>query len=107
VLGALPLLGAVGYLLWRQRAPRPGQRASRRGKTPPPPPVDLTPTDVPTGIPAVIETIEYRGREYHGLAKTSGGLEVFFSSPTALPVGGAIRLGAEADRVLVYPEDKP
>ncbi|PZU58233.1 MAG: molecular chaperone DnaJ [Sphingobium sp.] len=40
VLGALPLLGAVGYLLWRQRAPRPGQRASRRGKTPSPPPVD-------------------------------------------------------------------
>jgi putative spermidine/putrescine transport system ATP-binding protein len=70
-------------------------------------PDDLTPTDATTGIPAVIETIEYRGREHHGLAKTAGGLEVFFSSPTTLPLGAAIRLGAEPDRVLVYPEDKP
>ena len=70
-------------------------------------PDDLTPTDAATGIPAVVETIEYRGREFHGLAKTSGGFEVFFSSPTAFAVGEAIRLGAEPDRVLVYPEDKP
>ena len=70
-------------------------------------PDDLTPTDAATGLPAVVETIEYRGREFHGLAKTSGGFEVFFSSPTALAVGASIRLGADPDRVLVYPEETP
>jgi len=70
-------------------------------------PDDLTPTDDPSGIPATIEAIEYRGREYHGLAKIAGDREVFFSSPTALARGATIRLGAEADRVLVYPEEKP
>jgi putative spermidine/putrescine transport system ATP-binding protein len=70
-------------------------------------PDDLVPTDAATGIPATIETIEYRGREFHGLAKTAGGLEVFFSSPIAHPAGDAIRLGADPDRVLVYPEEKP
>ena len=70
-------------------------------------PDDLAPTDAASGIPATIETIEYRGREYHGLARTAGGLEVFFSAPSAHPVGDLVRLGADPDRVLVYPEEKP
>jgi putative spermidine/putrescine transport system ATP-binding protein len=70
-------------------------------------PDDLVPTDSPTGIPAEIETIEYRGREYHGLAKTANGLEVFFSSATQLGLGAKFRLGADPDRVLVYPEETP
>ena len=69
-------------------------------------PDDLSPTDAASGIPVTVETIEYRGREYHGLARTEGGLELHFSSPAAVALGATIRLGAEPDRVLVYPEEK-
>ena len=70
-------------------------------------PDDLVPTEAAIGIPAEIETIEYRGREYHGLARTAAGLEVHFSSPTIFAIGATIRLGADPDRVLVYPEETP
>jgi putative spermidine/putrescine transport system ATP-binding protein len=64
-------------------------------------PEDLTPQ---SGAPiaANVETIEYRGRDFYGTARTAGGTELFFRSDTRLRTGEAIRLGADAERVLVY-----
>jgi len=64
-------------------------------------PEDLTPQ---SGAPiaANVETIEYRGRDFYGTARTAGGTELFFRSESRLQTGDAIRLGAEAERILVY-----
>jgi putative spermidine/putrescine transport system ATP-binding protein len=66
-------------------------------------PEDLTPqTDAP--IAAKVETAEYRGRDFYGTARTPGGTELFFRAETRLAPGELIRLGAQAERILVYPE---
>jgi putative spermidine/putrescine transport system ATP-binding protein len=64
-------------------------------------PEDLTPAaDAP--IAAAVESAEYRGRDFYGLARTLDGAELFFRSEARVSPGEAIRLGAPADRVLVY-----
>jgi putative spermidine/putrescine transport system ATP-binding protein len=64
-------------------------------------PEDLTPQP---GAPllATVETVEYRGRDFYGTARTQGGAELFFRAESRLQVGDAIRLGADAPRILVY-----
>ena len=66
-------------------------------------PEDLT---AESGAPlaATVETAEYRGRDFYGTARTASGIELFFRADTRLRPGDAIRLGAEAARVLVYPK---
>jgi putative spermidine/putrescine transport system ATP-binding protein len=66
-------------------------------------PDDLEPTDAADGIPAVVEAIEFRGREYHGLARTPNGQELHFGSLKPVGLGETIRLGAAPEKVLVYP----
>ncbi len=55
-------------------------------------------------ILAIVESAEYRGRDFYGIAKTSGGLQLFFRSETKVDRGERIRLGADPERVLIYPE---
>jgi putative spermidine/putrescine transport system ATP-binding protein len=64
-------------------------------------PEDLTPQPG-APLPATVETVEYRGRDFFGTARTAGGAELFFRAETRLTVGEAVRLGAEAERILVY-----
>jgi putative spermidine/putrescine transport system ATP-binding protein len=70
-------------------------------------PDDLEPTSADTGIPATVETIEYRGREYHGLARSGFGKELIFRSTRPVASGAMVRLGADPTRVLVYPGATP
>jgi putative spermidine/putrescine transport system ATP-binding protein len=64
-------------------------------------PEDLTPGD-DAPIAAVVETAEYRGREFYGTARAADGVELFFRSDRRVEPGEALRLGADATRVLVY-----
>ncbi len=64
-------------------------------------PEDLTPS--PDGpIAVTVETIEYRGRDFYGVARAADGTELFFRSEERVAEGDALRLGVAADRVLVY-----
>ena len=66
-------------------------------------PEDLVPlADGP--IAAIVQTAEYRGRDFYGLARSAGGRDLYFRSETRVAPGEALRLGAPADRVLVYAE---
>jgi putative spermidine/putrescine transport system ATP-binding protein len=69
-------------------------------------PDDLTPmADANRGIAATVESIEYRGREFHGLASTPQGAELHFSSPVRLEAGAPVRLAAEPRQVLIFAAD--
>jgi putative spermidine/putrescine transport system ATP-binding protein len=59
----------------------------------------------PGSIPATVETIEYRGREFVGTARTADALELVFRSHQAVAPGAAINLNADESRVLVYPKE--
>ncbi len=64
-------------------------------------PEDLTPgTDAP--IAATVEAAEYRGRDFYGFARTPDGTELYFRAEHRVAPGETIRLGAPAERVLVY-----
>ena len=66
-------------------------------------PADLTPaTDGPFN--AEVTGMEYRGEAYFGTATGPAGQELFFRTEMPLSVGEAVRLGAPADRTLVYPK---
>ena len=66
-------------------------------------PDDLCPVaaDV-SGFAAIVEAIEYRGRDFFGLARGAGGAELYFRAPDRVSVGATLRLGAEPKRVLVF-----
>ena len=67
-------------------------------------PDDLVPVAADAhGIDAVVEAIEYRGRDFFGSARASGGEELFFRADRRVNPGETIRLGAEPKSVLVYP----
>lgn len=65
-------------------------------------PEDLTPSNDGPLIAQVVSA-EYRGRDFYGLARTEDGLELWFRSDLPVQPGEGLRLGAPADRVLVYP----
>ena len=54
-------------------------------------------------IAAVVQTAEYRGRDFYGVAATAEGLELFFRSEARVVAGERLLLGADPARVLVYP----
>ncbi len=56
----------------------------------------------PQTLAATVETIEYRGREFVGTARTADGLELIFHSPTLTEIGSRISLSVNADRALVF-----
>jgi putative spermidine/putrescine transport system ATP-binding protein len=64
-------------------------------------PDDLTLSDN-APISAVVETAEYRGRDFYGTARTPENLELFFRSDRKVAAGETVRLGADPARVLVY-----
>jgi putative spermidine/putrescine transport system ATP-binding protein len=64
-------------------------------------PEDLTP--MPDGpIHAVVQTAEYRGRDFYGVASTGEGTELYFRSEQRVVAGESLALGAEPQRILVY-----
>ncbi len=63
-------------------------------------PDDLEPAAA--GVPATVETMEYRGKEFVGTAKGPSGSELVFRSHTRLANGTAVHLAAEPSRALVY-----
>ncbi|WP_406853557.1 ABC transporter ATP-binding protein [Alsobacter sp. KACC 23698] len=58
-------------------------------------------SDAP-GLPATVEAIEYRGRDFFGSARTASGTELFFRSSRRLTAGEPVRLGAQPSTILVY-----
>ena len=50
----------------------------------------------------MVETAEYRGRDFYGTARTSDNVELFFRSDRKVASGETVRLGADPTRVLVY-----
>jgi putative spermidine/putrescine transport system ATP-binding protein len=59
--------------------------------------------DAASGLSAQVETIEYRGREFIGEARTVEGLQIVFRSHEAVPPGSSVKLNADANRVIVFP----
>ena len=57
-------------------------------------------------IEATVETIEYRGREFVGIARTPGGMELVFHSADGIEPGSLIKLGIDEDRALVFPGER-
>jgi len=53
-------------------------------------------------IAAVVQTAEYRGRDFYGVAVTAEGTELFFRSEERVSTGETLPLGADPARVLVY-----
>ncbi|MBQ0820688.1 ABC transporter ATP-binding protein [Microvirga sp. HBU67558] len=56
----------------------------------------------PNALAAQIETIEYRGREFVGTARTRDGIDLVFRSDHPVELGSNVHLRASADRVLVF-----
>jgi putative spermidine/putrescine transport system ATP-binding protein len=54
-------------------------------------------------ISATVDTAEFRGRSFYGMARSEDGVELFFRSDTPVAAGETIRLGAEPQHVLIYP----
>jgi putative spermidine/putrescine transport system ATP-binding protein len=64
-------------------------------------PEDVTPR--PDGaIKAIVQTVEYRGRDRYGVAKTEDGVDIYFRSDERVAPGDVLHLGADPNRVLVY-----
>jgi putative spermidine/putrescine transport system ATP-binding protein len=55
-------------------------------------------------IAVTVDTIEYRGREFVGIAHSAGGLDFVFRSHQPVEPGSAIHLRADDQRVLVFAE---
>jgi putative spermidine/putrescine transport system ATP-binding protein len=64
-------------------------------------PEDLAPgPDAP--IVAIVESAEYRGRDFAGIARAADGTDLHFRAEARVRPGDTLRLGAPAERVLVY-----
>jgi putative spermidine/putrescine transport system ATP-binding protein len=68
-------------------------------------PDDLTPM-AEGAISATVESAEYRGQDFYGVARARGGVSLFFRSRIRVEPGESVTLGAAEDRVLLYPEDE-
>jgi putative spermidine/putrescine transport system ATP-binding protein len=55
-------------------------------------------------LAVTVDTIEYRGREFVGTARSEGGSEFVFRSQRSVEIGSAIYLHADDRRVLVFAE---
>ena len=69
-------------------------------------PDDLAPV-TSGGIPATVEAMEYRGKDFFGQASGPTNAQLFFRSDTLLRAGEAIRLSADPYRVIIFGEDTP
>jgi putative spermidine/putrescine transport system ATP-binding protein len=64
-------------------------------------PEDLTPHGE-GAIDAVVQSAEYRGRDFYGVARAAGDLDLYFRSEERVEIGQTLSLGADPSRVLVY-----
>lgn len=55
-----------------------------------------------TTLEATVETIEYRGREYVGLARTRDDLEVIFHADKMATIGSTVALSVDGQRALIF-----
>jgi putative spermidine/putrescine transport system ATP-binding protein len=69
-------------------------------------PDDLVPHDQGE-IEAAVQSAEYRGRDFYGLATTQDGIDLYFRSDARVAPGDRLRLGADPASVLVYADLKP
>ena len=51
----------------------------------------------------MVQTAEYRGRDFYGVAVTGEGTELYFRAEQRVVAGEALALGVHPSRVLVYP----
>jgi putative spermidine/putrescine transport system ATP-binding protein len=69
-------------------------------------PDDMTTThENALGVPATVRAIEYRGREFHGIAATPAGIDLYFHTDHPVEIGTGVRLAAEPSRALVFAEE--
>ncbi|MEJ8825045.1 ABC transporter ATP-binding protein [Variovorax humicola] len=61
--------------------------------------------DVANRIEAIVETVEYYGRESLFMLRTADGVRLFVRSAGGARPGDAVSVSAAADRVLVYPQE--
>jgi putative spermidine/putrescine transport system ATP-binding protein len=54
------------------------------------------------GIRATVDAIEYRGREFVGLARTKSGTTLSFTSASATQVGSEVTLVVDPSHVLIF-----
>jgi hypothetical protein len=55
-----------------------------------------------SGLGASVESVEYRGREFVGVAQMADGVELVFHGDTRLPPGAAVTLAPDPVRALVF-----
>ena len=79
---------------------RPGDSATLSVR-----PEDLVAT-AGDGIRATVESMEYRGRAYFGLANAADGTRLYFRADQPLPRGANTTLQPAAGSALVFPEDR-
>jgi len=65
-------------------------------------PDDVTLTQT-AGISAVVETTEYRGREYVGVARTPDGSELIFHASQTVEPGSSVTLAIDSSKAIVFP----
>jgi putative spermidine/putrescine transport system ATP-binding protein len=58
--------------------------------------------EAPGGVPVTVEAIEYRGREYVGIARTPDGVEIVFHADHAIAPGSQVSLSIDPARALVF-----
>jgi putative spermidine/putrescine transport system ATP-binding protein len=56
----------------------------------------------PEGLGAKVESVEYRGREFVGVAETADGTELVFHAGTRLATGATVTLASDPARALVF-----
>ncbi|WP_408642477.1 ABC transporter ATP-binding protein [Sinorhizobium chiapasense] len=65
-------------------------------------PEDLVAVDGGDGIQVTVNSMEYRGRAFFGMAHAADGSELYFRADHALPRGAAARLQPVAGRALLF-----
>jgi putative spermidine/putrescine transport system ATP-binding protein len=55
-----------------------------------------------SGITASVESVEYRGREFVGIARTPGDAELVFHAPGPLEAGAGVTLATSPERAIVF-----
>ena len=55
-----------------------------------------------SSMPAIVEAIEYRGRDFFGQARGPADAGLFFRSPVRLAVGERVHLAADPAKVLIF-----
>ncbi len=55
-----------------------------------------------SGLSATVESVEYRGREFVGIARMPDATELVFHAPSRVEAGSAVRLSVDAGHAIVF-----